>query len=84
MSGAESLREWLLFAPLLGLMALTFIAEGEVRYRIPFDGLLIILAAKSLLDLLRWLASFRNDRRPQSAKTPARLYPSAFTVNESV
>ncbi len=81
---AESLREWLLFAPLLGLMALTFIAEGEVRYRIPFDGLLIILAAKSLLDLLRWLASFRNDRRPQSAKTPARLYPSAFTVNESV
>lgn len=48
---ADSLREWLLFAPLLGLMALVFIAEGEVRYRVPFDSLFIILAARGYADL---------------------------------
>jgi len=43
---AGSLPEWILFAPLLGLMGTVFLTLGEVRYRIPFDGLLIILAAR--------------------------------------
>lgn len=43
---AESLPEWMLFAPLLGLMGTVFLTIGEVRYRVPFDGLFIILAAR--------------------------------------
>ena len=44
-----SLRDWLLVGPILGLMALVFIAEGEVRYRVPFDSLILILAARGYL-----------------------------------
>ena len=36
----------LLVLPMLGLLATVFITIGEPRYRIPFDGLLIILAAR--------------------------------------
>jgi hypothetical protein len=47
----DSLSEWLLIGPILGLMALVFIAEGEVRYRVPFDSLILILAARSYVAL---------------------------------
>lgn len=40
-------RECLLTLPLLGLAATVFIAVSEVRYRVPFDPLLIILAARA-------------------------------------
>lgn len=42
-----SRREWLLLAPLLGLMVSVFISITEVRFRVPFDGLLIVLAAEA-------------------------------------
>lgn len=48
----DSLSEWLLLAPMLGLLATAFISLGEVRFRIPFDGFVIILAAQALLALL--------------------------------
>lgn len=54
---AESLPEWLLLAPLLGLALLAFIGEGEVRYRVPFDGLLMTLAARSYVAAARALHS---------------------------
>lgn len=37
----------LLMLPLFGLLATVFITIGEPRYRIPFDSLLIILAARA-------------------------------------
>ena len=40
-------REWLLLAPLIGLMVSVFISITEVRFRVPFDGLLMVLAADS-------------------------------------
>ena len=36
--------EFLVGAPILGLMAAVFIATGEARYRIPFDPIFILLA----------------------------------------
>lgn len=48
---ADSLPEWLLLAPLLGLAATAFISLGEVRFRIPFDGFTLILAAQAVLAL---------------------------------
>lgn len=48
----DSLAEWLLLAPLLGLMATAFISLGELRFRIPFDGFVLILAAQALLALV--------------------------------
>ena len=41
---ARSLPEWLLLAPLLGLMATVFVTIGEVRYRVPFDIFFIVIA----------------------------------------
>jgi hypothetical protein len=38
--------EIFLTLPLIALMAAAFIAIGEARYRIPFDGFIIILAAR--------------------------------------
>lgn len=49
---ADSLSEWLLLTPMLGLIATAFISLGEVRFRIPFDGFVIILAAQAVLALL--------------------------------
>ncbi len=63
---AQSLPEWLLLAPLLGLMATVFVTIGEVRYRVPFDGLFIVLAARTYVSLARWLSRARN-----STPTPA-------------
>jgi 4-amino-4-deoxy-L-arabinose transferase-like glycosyltransferase len=48
---ADSLPEWLLLAPILGLVATAFISLGELRFRIPFDGFAIILAAQALVAL---------------------------------
>ena len=48
----DSLSEWLLLTPLLGLTATAFISLGEVRFRIPFDGFVIILAAQALLAII--------------------------------
>ena len=48
----DSLAEWLLLTPLLGLMLTAFISLGELRFRIPFDGFVIILAVQGLLALV--------------------------------
>ncbi len=48
----DSLSEWLLLTPMLGLVATAFISLGEVRFRIPFDGFVIILAAQALLAII--------------------------------
>jgi hypothetical protein len=63
---ARSLPEWLLLAPLLGLMATVFVTIGEVRYRVPFDGLLIVLAARTYMSMGRRIATARN---PAVART---------------
>lgn len=47
----DSLAEWLLLTPLLGLMLTAAISLGELRFRIPFDGFAIILAAQALIAL---------------------------------
>lgn len=44
---AKSAAEWLLLAPLLGLAVTAFLTIGEVRYRVPFDGFFIVLAART-------------------------------------
>lgn len=61
----DSLSEWLLLTPMLGLIATAFIALGEVRFRIPFDGFVIILAAQALLALFD-----RHQRRVGLAAAP--------------
>lgn len=63
---ADSLSEWLLLTPMLGLMATAFISLGEVRFRIPFDGFVIILAAQALLALI-------DERQRRVGLTPAVL-----------
>jgi len=50
----ERLKEWIVLAPIIGLMISVFISITEVRFRIPFDGLFIVLAAKSYIDAARW------------------------------
>ncbi len=87
----DSLREWLLLAPVLGLMALAFIAEGEVRYRVPFDSLLMILAASTYVDLARAIRKRWQGERgvarttisaaesAESANSAARAYSSDST-----
>lgn len=42
----SALPEWLLLLPLLGLAATVFLSIGETRHRVPFDPLLIVLAAQ--------------------------------------
>jgi hypothetical protein len=37
-------REWLLLSPLAGVVAAAFVATGEPRYRIPFDGSIVVAA----------------------------------------
>ena len=39
-------RELLLLSPLFGIVLAAFIATGEPRYRVPFDGFLMILAVE--------------------------------------
>lgn len=41
----SAMSEWLLVAPVLGVMISVFISITEVRFRVPFDGFLITLAA---------------------------------------
>jgi len=50
---SSSIAEALLAAPVLGLMGTVFLVNvTEIRYRIPFDGLMIILAARFYANLL--------------------------------
>lgn len=41
----DSLPEWLLLAPIIGVTAAVFLSIAEVRFRVPFDGLFIVAAA---------------------------------------
>ena len=43
-TGLLASRQLLLFSPLLALSAVVFIATGEARYRIPYDGIFIVLS----------------------------------------
>ncbi len=43
------LADALMILPLLGLMIVAFCTMGEPRFRIPFDGLMIVLAARCYL-----------------------------------
>ena len=45
----EMAAETLLLLPMLGLMIAVFCTNGEARYRIPFDGFMLILAAHAFL-----------------------------------
>lgn len=67
---ADSLSEWLLLTPMLGVMATAFISLGEVRFRIPFDGFVIILAAQALLALID-----ARQRRVGISATPLPVLP---------
>lgn len=62
----DTLADWLLLTPLLGLALTAFISLGEVRFRIPFDGFVIVLAAQGWLMLLR----LRERHRPTTAPPP--------------
>ncbi|GAC1626966.1 MAG: hypothetical protein NVS9B10_15430 [Nevskia sp.] len=62
---ADSLPDWLLLAPILGLMVSVFVSIAEVRFRVPFDGLLIVLAAPAWV---RVRASVRAGRRSVSPR----------------
>ncbi|HJU23452.1 MAG TPA: glycosyltransferase family 39 protein [Casimicrobiaceae bacterium] len=68
---ADSLPEWILFAPLLGLMGTVFLTLGEVRYRVPFDGLFIILAARAYVSVGRSVSRHLSAARNISASTHA-------------
>ncbi len=54
---ADALPEWLLLLPLLGIAATSFLSIGETRYRVPFDGFLIVLAAQGWVSAGRRLGS---------------------------
>lgn len=53
----EVFGDLLLFLPLLALMIVAFISLGEPRYRIPFDGFIILLAC-------RLYCGLQLDRKP--------------------
>jgi|GEM_PF-2465556 len=53
--------------PLLGLWLLGFVAIGETRYRIPFDGLIIIMACMKWGEILEWIREWvRNNQKKTS------------------
>ena len=53
--------------PLLGLWLLGFVAIGESRYRIPFDGLIIIMACMKWGEILEWIREWvRNNQKKTS------------------
>ena len=51
----DGLADLLMILPIIGLMVTVFIACGEPRYRIPFDGFMIILAARWYAETFREL-----------------------------
>ncbi len=65
---ATALPEWLLLAPLLGLMLSVFVSITEVRFRVPFDGLLIALASAAWCAVGSRVASAVRSRRRESAQ----------------
>ncbi len=53
-------RELLVLSPVFGVMAAVFIATGEPRYRVPFDGFLLVLAVEFQR---RWRKKPAEDRQ---------------------
>ncbi len=59
---ASARAELLLILPLVGAAVTSFMTLGEPRYRIPCDGLLMILAAR---EYVRWLRLSDPDTSPE-------------------
>jgi 4-amino-4-deoxy-L-arabinose transferase-like glycosyltransferase len=74
-----ALPECLLLMPVLGLCATVFMTITEVRFRVPFDAFLIILAARAYVGLIpdgvlhRWNPSIRQPQPPMPSPTPSLL-----------
>lgn len=56
-------QEVLLMLPLVGIMLTVFLSVAEVRYRIPFDGLMMVLAARAYTVAYSELSVRRKQRR---------------------
>lgn len=63
-SAGPTLADALMIAPLLGLMVVVFATKGEPRYRVAYDGFMILLAA-------RWYTRERDDAPQQDDLTVA-------------
>lgn len=59
----DALPEWLLLLPVLGLIGTVFLAIGETRHRVPFDTLIIVLAAQAYTVAARMLGRLRGAGR---------------------
>lgn len=59
----EAQSEVLLLLPLVGLMGVVFLSIAEVRYRVPFDGFMIILAAKFYVCVVSWTLGVWQQRQ---------------------
>ncbi len=67
----------LVLAPIAGICASAFLAVGEARYRAPFDGFLVLLAARGYVGSWDGVTSrIRSLRRPRPLPQPASPPPS--------
>ncbi|MEO7330138.1 MAG: hypothetical protein ABI193_16305 [Minicystis sp.] len=69
--------EFLVFSPILGLMAAVAIATGEPRYRVPFDTIFIVLAAEFYR---RYLGPALGVQREKDEAVPAPKKDEALSV----
>jgi 4-amino-4-deoxy-L-arabinose transferase-like glycosyltransferase len=71
----------MVLAPIAGIAASAFLAVGEARYRAPFDGFLILLAARGYLATWDGVTSRIQSRRPRrpppSPPSPAPSHPDS-------
>lgn len=66
----EAFGELLLVLPLIGLAFVAFLSLGEPRYRIPYDGFLLVLAARF------YCGRHPGDRAPITVAEPDALTPA--------
>jgi 4-amino-4-deoxy-L-arabinose transferase-like glycosyltransferase len=59
---AVGFADLLVAAPIFGVMLGAFLSVGESRYRVPFDGFTILLAARAYTRLGAWLSRWRSAR----------------------
>ena len=71
----------MVLAPIAGIAASAFLAVGESRYRAPFDGFLILLAARGYVAVWDAVTSRiqarRRRRPPPSPPSPAPFHPDS-------
>jgi 4-amino-4-deoxy-L-arabinose transferase-like glycosyltransferase len=58
-SNAAGFEDALVLAPVLGVVVGAFMSVGEPRYRVPYDGFIVLLAARGYVRFFSWLRRAR-------------------------